>query len=149
MCQNGVVCRDMVVCRNSVCKGIICSKQSEWDWNDARVPQVLWNGQPRQVGCVEYLVMIECQIVLMLEKRRFRKNRVLVFQEKRSYTHLNDNGCSEKFPLKQMELGGKSMRKGKMRNRSKDRIYPKKWAEIGKYVVKVAYFGTFSTNIAP
>ena len=48
-----------------------------------------------------------------------------------------------------MELGGKSMRKGKMRNRSKDRIYPKKWAEIGKYVVKVAYFGTFSTNIAP
>ena len=100
MCQNGVVCRDMVVCRNSVCKGIICSKQSEWDWNDVRVPQVLWNGQPRQVGCVEYLVMIECQIVLMLEKRRFRKNRVLVFQEKRSYTHLNDNGCSEKGSIK-------------------------------------------------
>ena len=93
--------------------------------------------------------MIEYQILLMLEKRRFRKNRVLVFQEKRSYTHLNDNGYSEKFPLKQMQLGRKSMRKSKMRNRGKDPIYHKKWAEIGKYVVKVVYFGTFSTNIAP
>ena len=88
-------------------------------------------------------------MLLMLENRRFRKNRVLVFQEKRSYTHLNDNGYSEKFPLKQMELGGKSMKKGKMRNRSKDPSYHKKWAEIGKYVVKVVYFGTFSTNITP
>ena len=100
MCQNKVVCRDMSVCRNSVCQGMICSKQSEWDWNDVRVPQVLWNGQPRQVGCVEYLVMMKCQIVLMLEKRRFRKNRVLVFQRKRSHTHLNDNGYSGKGSIK-------------------------------------------------
>ena len=48
-----------------------------------------------------------------------------------------------------MKLSGKSMRKGKMRNRGKDRIYHKKWAEIGKYVGKIAYFDTFSTNIAP
>ena len=128
---------------------MICSKQSKRDWNDVRVSQMLWNGQPRQVGCVEYLVMIECRMLLMLENRRFRKNRILVFQEKRSYTHLNDNGCSEKFHLFQMKLSGKSMEKGKMRNRGKDPSYHKKWAEIGKYVVKVAYFGTFSTNIAP
>ena len=36
----------------------------------------------------------------MLEKRWFRKSRVLAFQEKRSYTHLNDNGCSEKDSVK-------------------------------------------------
>ena len=83
----------------------------------------------------------------MLDKRRFRKNRVLVFQEKRSYTHLNDNGYSEKVPLKQMELGGKSMRKSKMRNKPKDPSYHIKWAEIGKDADKVAHFGTFSTNI--
>ena len=121
MCQNEVVCRGMEVCRNSVCKDMICSKQSERDWNDVRVPQMLWNGQPHQVGYNEYLVIIERRTLLMLEKRRVRKNRVLVFQEKRSYTHLNDNSYSEKFPLKQMELGGKSMRKSKMRNRGKDR----------------------------
>ena len=39
-------------------------------------------------------------MLLMLEKRRFRKNRVLVFQEKRSYTHLNDNSYSEKGSIK-------------------------------------------------
>ena len=55
----------------------------------------------------------------------------------------------EKVQLKQMELNRKSMGKGKMRNRSKDPSYHIKWVEIGKYVVKVAYFGTFSTNIAP
>ena len=48
-----------------------------------------------------------------------------------------------------MELGGKNMGKGKMRNKSKDRSYNIEWVEIGKYVVKVAYFGTFSTNITP
>ena len=36
-----------------------------------------------------------------------------------------------------------------MRNRSKDPSYHIKWVEIGKYVVKVSYFDTFSTNIAP
>ena len=85
----------------------------------------------------------------MLDQKRFRKNRVLVFQEKRSYTHLNDNGCSGKFHLFQMKLSGKNMEKSKMRNRCKDPSYHKKWAEIGKYVVKVVYFGTFSTNITP
>ena len=48
-----------------------------------------------------------------------------------------------------MKLSGKNMEKGKMRNRCKDPSYHKKWAEIGKYVVKVVYFGTFSTNITP
>ena len=48
-----------------------------------------------------------------------------------------------------MKLGGKSIGKGKMRNKSKDPSYHKKWAEIGKYVVKVTYFGTFSTNVVP
>ena len=88
---------------------MICSKQSERDWNDVRAPQVLWNGQPRQVGCNGYLVMMKCRMLLMLENRRFRKNRILVFQEKRSYTHLNDNGCSGKFHLFQMKLSGKSI----------------------------------------
>ena len=39
------------------------------------------------------------------------------------------------------ELSRKSMRK--MRKKAKDRIYHKKWVEIGKYVGKIAYFGTF------
>ena len=39
------------------------------------------------------------------------------------------------------------MRKGKMRKKAKDRIYHKKWVEIGKYVGKIAYFGTFWANI--
>ena len=54
----------------------------------------------------------------------------------------------EKAQLKQMELNGKSMRKGKMRNRGKDHIYHTKWAEIGKDADKVARFDTFSTNIS-
>ena len=45
------------------------------------------------------------------------------------------------------ELSRKSMSKGKMRKRGKDRIYHKKWVEIGKYVGKIAYFGTFWANI--
>ena len=48
-----------------------------------------------------------------------------------------------------MKLGGKSIGKGKMRNKSKDPSYHKKWAEIGRYAVKVTYFGTFSTNVVP
>ena len=43
------------------------------------------------------------------------------------------------------ELSRKSMRK--MRKKAKDRTYHKKWVEIGKYVGKIAYFGTFWANI--
>ena len=53
------------------------------------------------------------------------------------------------FPGKEKTKGKKTRVNSKMRNRGKDRIYHRKWAEIGKYVVKVVYFGTFSTNIAP
>ena len=45
------------------------------------------------------------------------------------------------------ELSRKSMSKGKMRKRGKDRIHHKKWVEIGKCVGKIAYFGTFWANI--
>ena len=45
------------------------------------------------------------------------------------------------------ELSRKSMRKSKMRNKGKDPSCQKKWVEIGKYVGKVVYFDTFSTNI--
>ena len=37
---------------------------------------------------------------VLLDKRRVRKSRVLVFQWKRSYTHLNDNGYSGKGSIK-------------------------------------------------
>ena len=45
------------------------------------------------------------------------------------------------------ELSRKSMSKGKMRKRGKDRIHHKKWVEIGKCVGKIAYFGAFWANI--
>ena len=45
------------------------------------------------------------------------------------------------------ELSRKSMRKSKMRNKAKDRIYHKKWVDIGRYIGKIVYFDTFWTNI--
>ena len=104
MLKQGCLPGYVEVCQNSVCKGMICSKQSERDWNNIRAPQVLWNGQPRQVGCNGYLVMMKCRMLLMLENRRFRKNRILVFQEKRSYTHLNDKWLFWKIPFVSNEI---------------------------------------------
>ena len=84
--------------------------------------------------------IVEQKTVWTTGRHYFSKNS-------RSYTHLAVH-CLPWYDSCQ-ELNRKSIRKGKMRNRGKDPSYHKKWAEIGKYVVKVAYFDTFSTNIAP